>query len=81
MPRPQNWSADINARRLEDLQFMAATGETATGAATRLGISLDALEKWCDRHGHRTLLNQLIANDHIPGHGARTGRFALGRVS
>lgn len=29
---------------------MAQTGETADGAAERLGVSYDALEKWAHRH-------------------------------
>lgn len=41
---------DLNAARLEDLQWMHDTGETAEGAAARLGISLNALDKWCVRH-------------------------------
>lgn len=81
MPRPANWSADINARRLEDLRFMAMHGETTPGAAARLGITEKALWKWCDRNGHTALWFTLADNAAAPGHGARAGRFALGRVS
>lgn len=39
--------------RLEDLRWMVETGECATGAARRLGISLVALEKWCANNNAR----------------------------
>lgn len=39
-----------HASRLEDVRFMATTGENLTGAARRLHISRQALEKWLDRH-------------------------------
>lgn len=48
--------------RAEDLAWMAETGETIPGAAHRLGISTDALEKWCDHNGHRDLFRQLQRN-------------------
>lgn len=38
-----------DARR-EDLAWMAETGETFAGAAKRLGVTTDALGKWCERH-------------------------------
>lgn len=33
--------------RLEDVLWMAATGEHARGAARRLGMTEEAFEKWC----------------------------------
>lgn len=39
-----------NRARLEDLRWMTETGENTTGAARRLGISTQALEKWCRTH-------------------------------
>jgi hypothetical protein len=36
--------------RLEDVTWMTETGEYASQAAARLGISYDALEKWCRNH-------------------------------
>lgn len=47
----------INARhladrkaRLEDVRWLADTGESLTGAAQRLGITRDALEAWCRKY-------------------------------
>lgn len=60
--------------RAEDLTFMADTGETHVRAAARLGINLDALEKWCRDNGHRPTWRRLVANSHALGHGARAGR-------
>lgn len=48
--RRKSWSAELNRRRAEDLEWMAATGENAVGAAERLGISLAALERWGRRN-------------------------------
>lgn len=43
------YNAQRNANRLEDVRWMAETGESLTGAARRLGITRDALEQWCRR--------------------------------
>lgn len=51
---------------------MAATGESHTGAAERLGLSVDTLEKWCRDHD-RNVWRHLVANSRIPGHGVRRG--------
>ena len=59
MPQPKHWSAHANAARLEDLQFMADTGETLTGAARRLHLEVKTLHKWCLRHNHLDLYHQL----------------------
>lgn len=42
--------AAFDAARLEDLHFMAQTGESLNGAARRLGISERGLELWLTRH-------------------------------
>jgi hypothetical protein len=44
------WNKETIRKRLEDLQWMADTGECAEGAAERLGITRNALERWCERH-------------------------------
>lgn len=52
-----------DAARLDDLRWLLATGESADGAAYRLGVSSTALEKWCQRHGHTDLWNALVARN------------------
>lgn len=46
--------------RREDIEWMAETGETFSGVAKRLGISIAALDRWLRHndllHIHRTLL-------------------------
>lgn len=42
--------ARIRAERLEDVAWMAATGECMTGAARRLGLTHSALDHWTRRH-------------------------------
>lgn len=37
--------------RLEELQFLAESGESAAGGARRMGFSEETLERWCDRQG------------------------------
>lgn len=63
MPQPKGWTEETNRARLEDLQWMADTGEHLTGAATRLRITPDALWKWCHRHGHLDLWQRLAHRD------------------
>jgi hypothetical protein len=36
--------------RAENVRFLADTGECATGAAQRMGLTVDALEKWARGH-------------------------------
>lgn len=48
--------------RLEDVRWMAATGESLSGAANRLGITTDALEVWGRRHDRESLA-LLIAHE------------------
>lgn len=49
--------------RAEDVHWLAETGEGATRAAERLGITYDALEKWCRLHGHSADWNRMRARD------------------
>jgi hypothetical protein len=48
--------------RLEDLWWMAETGECLSGAASRLGVQVKALEAWLRRHD-RDLLQRLVAHE------------------
>jgi hypothetical protein len=52
--------------RAEDLAWMADTGETVTGAAKRLGISVETLEKWCARHGQMAVYRRLASHEDVP---------------
>lgn len=61
-PGTPGWNAPFINQRLEDLTFMADTGESAEGAAERLGISHDALEIWTRRHAPE-LWKRLVARD------------------
>ncbi len=56
---------EMVAERLEDLAWLADTGENAVGAARRLGVSHDALDRWCRRHCF-DLWQQLRARDPKP---------------
>lgn len=38
-----------NADRLEDVSWLAETGESLSGAAARLGLTNEALRQWCRR--------------------------------
>lgn len=62
MPRGVNQFGVEAQNRLEDLKWMADTGESATGAAARLGIGYSALEVWLRRHD-RALWRRLVARD------------------
>lgn len=48
------------AARLEDARWMARTGENLEGAARRLGLKPNTLEKWLARHD-KAALSALIA--------------------
>lgn len=63
MPNAKGWSEESNRSRLEDLQWMDAGLENASGAARRLGITIEALEKWCARHGHVDIWGRLCARE------------------
>lgn len=47
--------AQRNTERLEDVQWMADNGECLSGAATRLGLTTEALRQWCRRHAPQLL--------------------------
>lgn len=49
MPAPGS-TAEQYRHRLEDLTFMANTGESGVRAAERLGLNYDALQAWAHRH-------------------------------
>lgn len=66
---------DHDARRA-DLTYMAEHGETREGAAGRLNVSREALEKWCRHNGCADLWHALGANETRLGHVAR-GRVAV----
>lgn len=61
-PRIAPTPAEVTAMRLEDLRWMAETGEHLHGAADRLGISVDALEQFLLRYD-RDVLATLRARD------------------
>lgn len=48
--------------RLEDAWWMAETGDGLTSAAQRLGLTVNALEKWLERND-KDCLARLIANE------------------
>lgn len=48
------WKQQITLARIEDLAFMAETGETREGAAMRLGVTLKSLDKWARKHAAET---------------------------
>jgi hypothetical protein len=62
MPVPHGWNQPIINQRLEDLRWMADTGENASGAAARLGITFNALEVWLRRHD-TALWKRLVARE------------------
>lgn len=45
--------------RTENVRFLAATGENLSGAAKRLGLRPEALDKWCRRWGLMAELDAL----------------------
>lgn len=51
--------------RMEDVRWMAETGESLTGAAARLDppLSSDALDKWLRDQGAKDLLGVLLARE------------------
>ena len=48
------WKQRNTLARIEDLAFMAETGETREGAAMRLGATLESLDKWARKHAADT---------------------------
>jgi hypothetical protein len=57
----RNLTPDERAARLEDARWMAETGECLDGAARRLGLTRDALERWLTVNDRPTL-TALIAH-------------------
>lgn len=49
--------------RAEDIRWFVDTGENLTGAARRLGISRDGVEKYCALHGLRAELRTLQSRE------------------
>jgi hypothetical protein len=49
--------------RAENIRWFTETGESLSGAARRLGISTDGVEKWCQLHGMRAELERLRARE------------------
>lgn len=49
------------AARLEDVRWMVDTGECLDGAARRLGLKPNTLERWLERNHHKALLSTLVA--------------------
>lgn len=70
----------FNAARAEDLEWMAAGGETVEGAARRLGVTESALGHWCRRNERPDLWTRLLGNAVSVG-SVKSGRVTLGRVS
>ena len=56
---------DERLARIDDLAWMVTTGESAEGAARRLGITLNALEKWAANNAP-DLWRQLRRRDPLP---------------
>ena len=50
------------AARIEDLEYMAATGETVPGAAARLHLHPNTLRAFLHDHDRRDLFARLLAN-------------------
>lgn len=63
MTEPRTYSTRPLPGRLEDIEWLADTDETLTGAATRLGITTQALTRWLRNHGHDDLLDRLMNRD------------------
>lgn len=53
------------AERTEDLLWMIETGESMVGAAARLGISPNSLQRWCHRRGLHEEAATLLARNPI----------------
>lgn len=61
--RAERWVDRQIADRIEDLEWMVATGENLTNAADRLGITRGGLEKWCKDNNAHQILDVLRARD------------------
>lgn len=60
---PEAWEA-ARAGRMEDLEFLADSGVSTIEAARRVGMSVDALEKWLARAGRSDLYIRMAPRDH-----------------
>lgn len=49
-----------HAARTEDIRWLARTGEGVEGAATRLGLTIAALEIYCRKHSLRDEWRALV---------------------
>jgi len=61
MGRTAKLDTHLDRQRREDLTFLAEQGETWENAAKRLGLTLTALDQWCQRHD-KPLRARLKAN-------------------
>jgi hypothetical protein len=66
--------AERRAALIEDVTWMAETGETFVGAARRLGMRPRSLKRTLLRAGHGALIRRLNANT-AAGTGLRRGRI------
>jgi hypothetical protein len=79
----RNLTPDERAARLEDARWMAETGECLDGAARRLGLTRDALERWLTVND-RTTLSALIARqprDHNRFVANQDRRMSIGQIT
>lgn len=70
---------DRDRDRREDVTFLAGHGCGSVEVAERIGITRDALQKWCTRAAP-DLMVKMIRNDYQREHsrpGAREGRVAV----
>lgn len=65
----------LHDTRVEDLNWLAETGENAIGAAKRLGLTYASLEKWASKHTPETWQALIARNPR--DHNARNGGPAL----
>ena len=63
-------------QRLEDLQWMAETGECFSGAAKRLGITFAALDRWLRLNHFADLRQTLLAREPIGSQSRESRRTA-----
>lgn len=61
--------------RMEDLEFMLETGASFEEALQRLGVSRQALETWCIRHGVPHLYQKLLHRSHPCTQACRLSKY------
>ena len=68
--------------RIEDLAWMVECGENAEGAARRLGLTRNALERWCGNHAP-DLWRRLCSREPLPLDSLQAHKLMMqrGRVS